>query len=73
MKKLTDIVDDINQIMSLGEFLSDLGIESSGDLLDECDNALMSNSCEECGEPLEYECGCYSQKKYPDGMDYENR
>jgi len=69
-------VDDINQVMSLGEFLNQLGIKSSDSLLEICDDALTAGSCDECGEHLNYECNCHNggryMREYDDGADYED-
>jgi hypothetical protein len=67
-------VDDINHLMALGEFLANIGSESSYQLLENADDALTSLSCKDCGENVDYGCACGGRymQEYDDGAGYED-
>ena len=62
-------LDNVNQVTTLGEFLLTLDIKSSEELLEICEDAFAENSCNECGDHMDYDCNCpRPQRDY----DYED-
>ena len=69
---------DLNQMICLAGFLSELGISSADDMACTCDEILSDDFCGTC-EAHKDDCDCGSgdgggryMREYDDGADYED-